>query len=376
MKNMSKNKVELFNKLFAIPNNWHHVLYVHTPFCVQKCYYCIYSSKEPSGKEEMDTFYNSVLPQQIRQFQPTLETAAFDQVYFGGGTPTIADAHTLERIYRQIPYFKDIPVKITEASPYTVTDDHLELFHAYGFAYVSLGVQTLSDRILEAQNRKVVSKEKIIHLCRRLEEFNIISNIDLIIYLDTGGLEDAAQTRKDLMEVMSEIRPVSITLHSNYMVEKSLEKQAAMMRLLKEMEELYPEYRCVNALLEESEIEEDMKNAAEYRLMRQQEDFHFYMSPKIPQSHAYGHNMLALGTYEKFKPRYNYYYIYDFMDKYAFKGMFEKYKSISMDFEKIRKRLGLSEDKYMTYGDFFKNEEDEEGFKKIIKEVRLPYYKF
>jgi hypothetical protein len=110
--------------------------------------------------------------------------------------------------------------------------------------------------------------------------------------------------------------------------------------------------------------------------MRQQEDFHFYMSPKIPQSHAYGHNMIALGAYEKFKPRYNYYYIYDFMDKYAFKGMFEKYKSISMDFEKIRKRLGLSEDKYKTYGDFFKNEEGEEGFKKIIKEARLPYYKF
>ncbi len=371
-----KDKVELFNKLFAISNNWHHVLYVHTPFCVQKCYYCIYQSKEPSDKEEMDTFYNSVLPGQIRQFQPTLETAAFDQVYFGGGTPTIADAHTLEKIYRQIPGFKDIPVKITEASPYTVTDDHLELFHAYGFTYVSLGVQTLSDRILEAQNRKVVSKEKIIHLCRRLEEFNIISNIDLIIYLDTGGLDDVAQTRKDLMEVMSEIRPVSITLHSNYMVEKSLEKQAAMMRLLKEMQELYPEYRCVNALLEESEIEEDMKNAAEYRLMRDRWDFHFYMSPKIPQSHAYGHNMIALGTYEKFKPRYNYYYIFDYMDKYAFNTLVKNYKLISINFEEIRKKLGLPCDKYVTYGDFFKNEEDEEAFKKIVKEAQLPYYKF
>jgi coproporphyrinogen III oxidase-like Fe-S oxidoreductase len=371
-----KDKKELFNQLFAVPNNWHHVLYVHTPFCVQKCYYCIYQSKEPSGKEEMDTFYNSVLPGQIRQFESTLETVAFDQVYFGGGTPTIADAHTLEKVYRQIPGFKDIPVKITEASPYTVTDDHLELFHAYGFTYVSLGVQTLSGRILEAQNRKVVSKEKIIHSCRRLEEFNIISNIDLIIYLDTGGLEDAAQTRKDLMEVMSEIKPVSITLHSNYVVEKSLEKQAVMMRLLKEMQELYPGYRCVNALLEESEIEGDMKKAAEYRLMRDRRDFHFYMSPKIPQSHAYGHNMVALGTYEKFKPRYNYYYIYDYMDKYTFKQMFQRYKSISEDFERTRNQLGLSCEEYIVTDSFFKSEGDRERFKALVKGAGLPYYDF
>ncbi len=375
MVSVSKNRVDLFNRLFFIPNNWHSVLYVHTPFCVQKCYYCVYSSRAISGLEELELFYNQVLPQQIEQYRPTLERVKFGQVYFGGGTPTIVDAGNLEGVYKKIPGFQDIPIKITEASPYTVTDDHIDLFHAYGFNYVSLGVQTLSSRILEAQNRKVVSKEKLIHLCNRLNGYGIISNIDLICYLDTGGLDDLEQTKKDLTEVMSEIRPISITLHSNYMKEKSLEKQAAMIRLVRDVLGIHPEYRCVNALLEDSDVEEDMKNAAEYRLMRQQEDFHFYMTPKIPQSHAFGHNMIALGTYEKFKPRYNYYYIYDFMDKYAFKGMFEKYKSISMDFGKIRKRLGLPEDKYMTYGDFFKDEKDEEAFKELIREARLPYYK-
>ncbi|MCP5107124.1 MAG: radical SAM protein, partial [bacterium] len=193
----------------------------------------------------------------------------------------IADARTLENVYKQIPGFRDIPIKVTEASPYTVTDEHLDLFHEYAFDYVSLGVQTLSTPILEAQNRKVVSKEKLIHTCDRLHRSGIVGNIDLIVYLDTGGLADLEQTKTDLDDVMGEIRPVSITLHSNYNAAKTAEKQRAMIRLIKEKMERYPEYRCVNALLGESdgEIEEDKKNAAEYRLMRDRDDFHFYMTP-------------------------------------------------------------------------------------------------
>jgi coproporphyrinogen III oxidase-like Fe-S oxidoreductase len=368
-----QSRPDLFNRFFGIPNNWHNVLYVHTPFCVQKCYYCVYSSKKPDGPEEMDLFYNDVLPRQIEQYRPALESTAFDQVYFGGGTPTIAAGERLEEVYTRIPGFRDIPLKVSEASPYTVTDGHIDLFGAYGFDYVSLGVQTLSPRILEAQNRKVVSKERLSRICRRLEGHGIISNIDLIFYLDTGGLADLEQTRRDLYEVMTEIRPVSITLHSNYLKEKSLEKQAGMMRLIREMLERCPGYRCVNALLEDADIEHDMKQAAEYRLMREREDFHFYMSPKIPQSHAYGHNMLALGTYKEFKPRYNYYYIYDFVDKYAFKSFLERYRTISIDFERTREKLGLACDRYVSPGNFFKDEEGKERFKQLIKEARLPF---
>jgi len=112
--------------------------------------------------------------------------------------------------------------------------------------------------------------------------------------------------------------------------------------------------------------------------MRAHEDFHFYMTPKIPQSHAYGHNILALGTYKEFKPRYNYYYIYDYMDKYAFKGMLNKYRTISLNFEAIRKELGLAYQEYIgTDGDeFFKDETGRERFRELVKGAGLPYYEF
>ncbi|MCP4151068.1 MAG: radical SAM protein [bacterium] len=375
MAKVTKDRTELFNRLFSIPNNWNDILYIHTPFCVRKCFYCVYSSKEPCDQDELDRFYNKVLPEQIEWYRPTLEKVKFHQVYFGGGTPSIGDAKTLERTFESIPGFKEIPVKLTESAPFTLTPEHLELYAKYRFSYVSMGVQTLSSKLLAAQNRLPVEKETLIEYCNFFEKADIIANIDLIFYLETGTQADLVQNRKELVEVMTDIRPASITIHSSYMAEKSVEKQLAMIRLMREVLAELPEYRCTNALLEDEEAELDMDNAAEYRFMRRDFDFHYYMSPKIPESHRYGHNMIALGAYEKFKPRYNYYYILDYMDKYTFKALMKKYEFIADEFKQTREKLGLPYDKYIPAKDFFKSEEDAEEFKKIIKEARLKYHK-
>jgi coproporphyrinogen III oxidase-like Fe-S oxidoreductase len=371
-----KSTAELLNQLFQIENNWENVLYVHTPFCVQKCYYCIYLSKKPESKEEMATFYNQVIPQQIQQYQSSLENVMFHQVYFGGGTPTIADPETLEGVYKKIPNFANIPLKATEASPYTIADEHIDLFHRWGFKYVSLGVQTLSEPILKAQNRLVPDKEKLNHICQRLEQSNIIYNIDLIFYLNTGELEDVSYSKEDLDYVMSTLRPVSLTIHYNYMSKKLFEKREAMINAINEVRTRYPEYQCVNSLLEPGDVAYDMKYHAEYRLMRTHKDFIFYMLPKIPESHTYGHNMLALGHYQKFKPRYNYFYIYDFLDKYAYMSMLNKLDSFILEFNRIRNILGLAPQHYVQKEDFFSDDEKKEKFKQILKKFGLPFHDF
>lgn len=368
------NRVRLLNRLFLIENNWQNVFYMHTPFCLQKCYYCIYSSKVPSSSKEMEEFYNKVIPRQVAEYRDILEKVTFDQAYFGGGTPTIADPKTLERVYKGIPGFNDIPIKTTEASPFTITDEHIDLFRQYGFVYVSFGVQTLSKSVLEKQNRLAVSEEKLHHICRRFDEYDIISNIDMIFYLDSGELEDLEITRSDLDIMMSSIRPVSMTLHYNYRTTKSFEKRKAMIDLIKEMLEKYPEYQRVNMLLEESDVEYDMENSAEYRIMRKQRDFNFYMLPKAPQSHAYGHNMLSIGEYGSIKPSYNYYYIFSFKDKYILKDFYKKSRSLNQDFERIRDQAGLAHHNFTQNNTFFVDETGKEKFKEIIKQTRYPYY--
>lgn len=373
---INNNNVELFNRLFAIENNWVNVLYVHTPFCIRKCRYCIYLSKKPESKEEMAIFYKQALPRQIRQYQSTLENVKFHQVYFGGGTPTIADPEVLEGVYKKIPNFQDIPLKATEASPYTISDEHIDLFRRWGFNYVSLGVQTLSGRILKAQNRRAADKEKLHRVCQLLEQSNIIYNIDLIFYLDTGKVEDISYSQEDLDYVMSYLKPISITIHYNYMSNKSYEKREAMIDAVAEMKCRYPEYLCVNSLLGAGDVEYDMKYNAEYRLMRAHKNFNFYMLPKVPETHTYGHNMLALGEYRQFKPRYNYFYIYDFMDKYAYRNMLNKLELFILEFNRTRKVLRLAPLPYVKKEDFFIDEEGRERFKQIVKNFGLPFHDF
>lgn len=376
MKAKLKKNTEIFNKLFCIPNNWQNVLYVHTPFCLQKCKYCIYASIIPRGKEQIKNFFYRILPQQVDQYREILENLTFDQVYFGGGTPSIADPEILDKVYNYIPNFKDIPIKMTESSPYTITDDHIDLYHKYGFKYVSMGIQTLSPQVLKKQNRLCVSMEKLEYLVQRLNNLSFISNIDLIFFLDTGRLEDLAQCKKDMDIALGQLRPISITIHSDYYADKSLPKQEAMLELIDEMINRYPEYSCVNSCLEKNDANFDMVNGAEYRLMRDLKDFHFHMICKIPGSPCYGYNVLAIGAYDTFIPESNYFYILDFMDKYAYREVLKRNHDIFLDFLETRKLNGLKYPEYYTPDNFFKDISSEINFKEVLKEYRLPYLNF
>lgn len=376
MKSILKNNRQIFRNLFRVPNHWQNVLYVHTPFCPQKCKYCIYASIIPSGKEQMNEFYYKILPAQIEYYRDVLENVEFDQVYFGGGTPSIADPETLATVYNQIPNFKNIPMKASEASPYTITDEHIDLFHQYGFTYISLGVQTLSTRVLKKQNRLVVPREKLEHIYQRLNQYSLICNADLIFFLDTGNLEDLAQSREDMNFTMGQLRPVSITIHSDYYADKTIPKQEAMLELIGEMINRYPRYECVNSLLDRADVEFDMLNGAEYRLMRDRKDFMFYMLSRIPGSPCYGYNVLAIGAYDTFVPESNYFYVLDFMDKYAYREILPRCEEICQDFLRVRKQLGRPHPPYYSMDNFFKKEAGKERFKEISKEFRLPYYAF
>ncbi len=371
---MNQNEARLYRQLFSIPNSWKNVLYVHTPFCRQKCFYCVYGSKEPYDDGELDEFYLRQLPAQICQIRDILETVDFDQIYFGGGTPTIAAALTLERIFEQIPNFESISFKACEASPDTIDDGHIDLFSSHGFSYISLGVQTLSRRVLEAQNRPAVSPGRLMEICHSIEGRGIIVNLDLILFLDTGREKDLDSARDDLELLMGNIRPASITLHYNYHIQKSPDLRRAMMRLAEEMTLRFPDYSCVNSLLEEEDIAGDMLHSAAYRLMRTSKDLDYYMMPKIPWMHAYGHNMLALGEYRHFRVRYNYYYICDFIDKFTYGRVLERNREVAVDFDRIRLRLGLPVTGYSDREDFFVGQEGKREFKRIVTAANLPFH--
>ena len=297
----------LLHDLFSIPNRWRNNLYIDIPFCEQRCKYCCYFRGLPSKRRQVSTFYKRVLLPQLDQFKDVLKKNSFYQLQFGGGTPTLLSAHELERIFQHIPAIDRIPVKIIEVSPQSLTDEHIALFGKYEFTTISLGVQTFSGETLKRQNRPPVDKRRLRYFCREIERHGMISNIDLILFLDGGSKGDLLRGRRDLEYALSVLRPVEIAIHSKYGVVSGNKKLSApLTRLVKEMLKKYPEYICVNSLLEKRDMEGDPC----LRLMRDR--FDYLMSFQTAQVHPanYGYNTLALGGLEDASPLYSSYHQY------------------------------------------------------------------
>jgi len=358
--------------MFKEKNSWKNVLYIHTPFCSQKCNYCVYHSYVPTSKEQSD-FYHIHLPKQVEQYHKILNEVAFDEVYFGGGTPTIASSKTLESIFRSIPHFDEIPTKMIEAHPRSLTKAHIDLLSRYRFNYLSLGIQTLSNEILKKQNRLHISKEKLIDICSQLNNINIIYNIDLIFFLDTGELPDLKQGREDLIYVLSILKPTSVVIHLNYRVKKSPKKNNETIKLIKEVLRTFPAYKCVNSLLHQKDAFNDSQFNAEYRLMRNNYDFDCYLLGKYPNLPVYGYNIVGLGNYKKMSITSNYYhFIFRLLDSGIFlqqsELILQQIKNLYLNYKQIRSLLHL---KYMSVSpNFFLKNSSQAHISKLKREMK------
>ena len=137
-------------------------IYIHIPFCLQKCLYCDFASF--AGKNELMHQYALALCEEIKR--RALEMAVSEQatIYFGGGTPSllpVADIAMLinalkaEGLWRQ-------PAEVTmEMNPGTVDLDRLCQYRELGIDRVSFGVQTLIEEELRIIGRMHTASEAL-----------------------------------------------------------------------------------------------------------------------------------------------------------------------------------------------------------------------
>ena len=127
-------------------------VYVHIPFCLHRCHYCDFNTYE--NQESLHARYVDALVADIERWQGTREPAT--SVFFGGGTPTLLEARDLSRILGAIRDRIGIAAgaEITiEANPETVDEPKFAALLAAGFGRVSIGVQSLSPRVLTGLGR-------------------------------------------------------------------------------------------------------------------------------------------------------------------------------------------------------------------------------
>ncbi|MBP2637924.1 MAG: hemN [Firmicutes bacterium] len=129
-------------------------LYVHIPFCRQKCLYCDFTSYVQA--EHLFDAYTTALCQQIAEQGGMLCKPPVDTVYIGGGTPSILPLPFIEKILTSLTTKFSIQpaAEISmEANPGTVTKEQLTALKTLGINRLSFGVQSFDDKLLAAIGR-------------------------------------------------------------------------------------------------------------------------------------------------------------------------------------------------------------------------------
>lgn len=138
-------------------------IYIHIPFCKQKCNYCdFYSIK---GDDESENKYIEAIINEIKSYKDNLRgTYMADTIFFGGGTPTIIKTENLKRIIdclRDAIEIDNCSEISMEANPNTLTSEKLNSYKSIGINRLSIGIQSLNDEILKKIGRIHDSSEAL-----------------------------------------------------------------------------------------------------------------------------------------------------------------------------------------------------------------------
>jgi oxygen-independent coproporphyrinogen-3 oxidase len=128
-------------------------LYVHFPFCSVRCTYCDFPTV--AGRDDRIVAYLDALDREIAHGQPDAAGRA-DSIFFGGGTPSrmtgAQAARVLAALRDRFEVASDAEITL-EGNPESLTPEALAGFAEAGINRISIGVQSLNDRVLARVGR-------------------------------------------------------------------------------------------------------------------------------------------------------------------------------------------------------------------------------
>jgi len=176
-------------------------LYVHVPFCAQKCGYCAFFSEASSG--ELINRYVDALIRELELVAPELRPKT---IFFGGGTPSILNLRQWEKILHTMDRLGLLIAEefTIECNPATVSLDKAKLLRSSGVNRISMGVQSLDEGLLDRLGR-VHSRAMVFQsfdLLRQAGFDNV--NVDLMFAIPGQTMEIWRATLAEAMAMGSE----------------------------------------------------------------------------------------------------------------------------------------------------------------------------
>ena len=185
-------------------------LYVHIPFCKSKCPYCDFNTYE--GIETLIPPYVDALSREIEIWGGRLGRPSVRTVFLGGGTPSYLPAEAVGDLLDTVrrSFDLDPAAEITlEANPDDCSDSRLRSHREFGVNRVSIGVQSLDDRLLAMLGRRHDAAQAVdaCHAVRAAGFENV--SVDLMYGLPGQTIEDWRRT----LDALSEMAPPHASLY-------------------------------------------------------------------------------------------------------------------------------------------------------------------
>jgi len=176
-------------------------LYVHVPFCAHKCEYCAFYSEASSG--ELINRYVAAL---VRELEIVAHDLKPRTIFFGGGTPSLLNLRQWETILRAMEKLNLLGAEefTVESNPATVSADKSKLLRDFGVNRISMGVQSLDEKLLDRLGR-IHSREQVFKSYDTLRQAGFENvNLDLMFAIPTQTMETWRETLNEIIAMQSE----------------------------------------------------------------------------------------------------------------------------------------------------------------------------
>ena len=179
-------------------------IYIHIPFCKQRCRYCSFFSSTHSAEKEK---YVETLCRELELRQGYLANAGIDTIYVGGGTPSTLSERHFREIFKSINTFFSVATdaEITlEANPDDISAEYATMLRSLPFNRLSMGVQSFDNELLKRLGRRHDAERAIsaFHNARNAGFDNI--SMDLMFALPGSTTESWTGDLRKMLELHPE----------------------------------------------------------------------------------------------------------------------------------------------------------------------------
>jgi oxygen-independent coproporphyrinogen III oxidase len=188
-------------------------LYVHVPFCRQRCHYCYFRVYPRRRTKDVDEYVNAIHKELALYLRyPALENRSFTSVYFGGGSPSYLSEEQIHRLIgglQEQSNWNAVEECTFECEPRSTTPAKFKALKERGITRLSIGFQTLTDSVLRQSGRTARAADcvRAFHDARAAGFDEI--NIDLL----AGLAGETEESWTETIEQVIALAPDCVTIY-------------------------------------------------------------------------------------------------------------------------------------------------------------------